>query len=442
MLGTGELYQYNCAFSLAVVQGFLFYEFFKKGIIMAIKLEAKITDVKLTDMAEVPFASSVEAHLFSDPALSVFNSPEYVIFPGFCDVHVHFREPGFSYKETVETGSRASARGGYTAVCTMPNLKPVPDSVEHLEEQTHIIDKSACINVYPYASITVGQRGDELSDFEGMAENAIAFSDDGKGVQSGELMKQAMLKAKSLGKMIVAHCEDNDLLFGGYIHDGAYCRAHGHKGICSESEWKPIARDLELVRETGCSYHVCHISTKESVELIREAKAEGLDVTCETGPHYLVLDDNDLEESGSFKMNPPLRSEEDRLALIEGIKDSTIDMIATDHAPHSAEEKSKCLQGSAFGIVGIETAFQVMYTYLVKTGIITLEKLVELLAVNPRKRFNIPLGTDYTVWNLEKSTVIDSKDFISKGKATPFQGTPVKAECALTVCNGKVVYKK
>ncbi len=409
---------------------------------MSDKLKVQIADVNITDMAEVPFKTSVEGHLFSSPALSVYNSPEYFVFPGFCDVHVHFREPGFSYKETIETGSKASARGGYTAVCTMPNLNPVPDSVEHLNEQLRLIEDGACINVYPYASITIGQRGEELSDFEGMADGSIAFSDDGKGVQNGELMKEAMLKAKALGKMIVAHCEDNSLLYGGYIHDGEYCKEHGHKGICSESEWGPIKRDLELVKETGCKYHVCHISTKESVELIRKAKAEGLDVTCETGPHYLVLDDNDLEESGSFKMNPPLRSEADRLALIEGIKDGTIDMIATDHAPHSAEEKSKGLSGSAFGIVGIETAFQVMYTNFVETGIITLEKLIELLAINPRKRFNIPLGTDYTIWDLNASTVIKSEDFLSKGKATPFENTPAKSQCVLTVCNGKVVYKK
>ncbi len=409
---------------------------------MAQQLKATIFQTPSIDIVKKDFKAVVEGHLFSVDGIGALNSSKYVIFPGFCDVHVHFREPGFSYKETIETGSKASARGGYTAVCTMPNLNPVPDSVEHLNEQIAIIENSACINVYPYASITVGQKGECLSDFDDMAKTSIAFSDDGRGVQSRELMRQAMLKAKALGKIIVAHCEDNSLLFGGYIHDGEYCKAHGHKGICSESEWGPIKRDLELVRETGCKYHVCHISTKESVELIRKAKAEGLDVTCETGPHYLVLDDNDLEESGSFKMNPPLRSEADRLALIEGIKDGTIDMIATDHAPHSAEEKSKGLANSAFGIVGIETAFQIMYTYFVKTGIITLEKLIDLMAINPRLRFNIPLNTDYTVWNLEKDVVIDSANFISKGKATPFQNTPVKSECVLTVCDGKTVYKK
>ena len=409
---------------------------------MSQQLKAKVINTAAVNGSQAPFSSIVASHVSSCDTLSVFNSPEYIIFPGFCDVHVHFREPGFSYKETIETGCRASARGGYTAVCTMPNLNPVPDSEESLQKQIDIIEADSTINVYPYGSITVGQKGEELSQLDAMAQKCIAFSDDGRGVQSEELMREAMLKAKALGKMIVAHCEDNSLLHGGYIHDGEYCKNHSHKGICSESEWKPIERDLKLVKETGCSYHVCHISTKESVELIRKAKADGLDVTCETGPHYLVLDDNDLEESGSFKMNPPLRSEADRLALIEGIKDGTIDMIATDHAPHSEEEKSKGLAGSAFGIVGIETAFQIMYTNLVKTGVITLEKLIELLAINPRNRFNIPLGTDYTVWNLNADVIIKSEDFLSKGRATPFENTPVKSECVLTVCDGKVVYKK
>jgi dihydroorotase len=324
----------------------------------------------------------------------------------------------------------------------MPNLNPVPDSLENLKQQTDLIENNAKINVYPYASITVGQKGERLSDMKAMAENCIAFSDDGRGVQSEELMRQAMLEAKALGKMIVAHCEDNSLLFGGYIHDGEYAKAHNHKGICSESEWKPIERDLKLVEETGCKYHVCHISTKESVELIRQAKAKGLDVTCETGPHYLILDDGDLKEDGCYKMNPPLRSKEDKLALIEGIKDGTIDMIATDHAPHSEEEKSKGLAGSAFGIVGLETAFQLMYTSFVKTGEITLEKLIELMAINPRKRFDIPLNTDYTVWDLDKEYKIKAKDFLSKGKAMPFEDMTVNGKCVLTVCNGKVVYSE
>ena len=374
--------------------------------------------------------------------LSFFNSPQYVVFPGFCDVHVHFREPGFSYKETIETGSKASARGGYTAVCTMPNLNPVPDSREHLHQQLELIEKSGAIHIYPYGSITVGEQGKEFSDLEGMAPDVIAFSDDGKGVQSEEMMRTAMLRAKALGKMIVAHCEVNDLLFGGYIHDGEYARLHGHKGICSASEYEQIARDLRLAEETGCKYHVCHISTKESVEMIRQAKARGVDVTCETAPHYLIMNDMDLQEDGRFRMNPPIRSEEDRLALVQGIVDGTIDMIATDHAPHSAEEKSKGLPGSAFGIVGIETAFAAMYTHMVLPGIITLERLIELLAINPRKRFNIPMGDDYCVWELDKEFTVDPEEFISMGKATPFAGWKLKGVCMLTVCDGKVVYRK
>ena len=373
--------------------------------------------------------------------LSSFNNDNFAVFPGFCDVHVHFREPGFSYKETISTGSKASARGGYTAVCTMPNLNPVPDSCEHLQQQLDLIRENAVIHVYPYGSITVGQMGEEIADIAGMAPDVIAFSDDGRGVQSDEMMRDAMLRAKALGKMIVAHCEVNSLLHGGYIHDGAYAKEHGHKGICSASEYEQVARDLKLVEETGCRYHVCHISTKESVDLIRKAKAKGLDVSCETGPHYLVMNDSQLQEDGRFRMNPPIRSEEDRLALVEGVVDGTIDMIATDHAPHSAEEKSKGLAGSAFGVVGIETAFPVLYTYLVKQGIITLEKLIELLAVNPRKRFGIPMGNDFTVWELDKELVIDPADFLSMGKATPFTGWKVLGECKMTVCDGKVVYK-
>jgi dihydroorotase len=323
----------------------------------------------------------------------------------------------------------------------MPNLNPVPDSVEHLREQTAIIEKDAVVHVYPYASITVGQAGQELSDMEGMASECIAYSDDGRGVQNDDMMRAAMVKAKALGKMIVAHCEVNDLLRGGYIHDGEYAKAHGHRGICSESEYAQIARDLELVREIGCAYHVCHISTKESVDIIRRAKAEGLDVTCETGPHYLVLDDGDLMEDGRFKMNPPLRSAEDREALIQGIIDGTIDCIATDHAPHSAEEKAKGLEKSAFGVVGIETAFPICYTYLVKSGIITLEKLIDLLVTNPRSRFGIPNGSDFTVWDLEALDVVDPADFLSLGKATPFEGWQVWGKCIATVCDGKVVYK-
>ena len=377
---------------------------------------------------------------FVSSGLSVFNSPKYTVFPGFCDVHVHFREPGFSYKETMETGSRASARGGYTAVCTMPNLNPVPDSMEHLTLQRKLIEEGACIHVYPYGAITVGEKGEEMADLEGMAPYVCGFSDDGRGVQSDGMMREAMLRAKALGKMIVAHCEDNSLLRRGYIHSGTYAATHGHRGICSESEWGQIARDLELVRETGCKYHVCHISTKESVAIIRKAKAEGLDVTCETGPHYLVMDDSMLREEGRFKMNPPLRDKSDREALIEGILDGTIDMIATDHAPHSAEEKAKGLEGSAFGVVGIETAFPILYTYLVKPGILSLQRLVELLCVNPRKRFNLPLGNDYSVWDLEAEYTVDPGEFLSLGKATPFEGWKVQGRCMATVCDGKTVY--
>ena len=372
---------------------------------------------------------------------SQFDRGDIVVLPGFCDVHVHFREPGFSYKETVATGSLSAAAGGYTAVCTMPNLNPVPDSVEHLREQLAIIEGDAVIHVYPYASITVGQEGQELSDLAGMAPDCIAFSDDGRGVQSDDMMRAAMIKAKELGKMIVAHCEVNDLLRGGYIHDGEYARTHGHRGICSESEYAQIARDLELVREIGCAYHVCHISTKESVELIRRAKAEGLDVTCETGPHYLVLDDGDLQEDGRFKMNPPLRSPEDREALIEGVLDGTIDMIATDHAPHSAEEKGRGLEKSAFGIVGLETAFPVLYTYMVRAGVMTMDKLVETMCVNPRKRFGIPMGQDFSVWDVGESYTLDPETFKTMGRATPFAGHTLRGKCLMTVVDGKVVYQ-
>lgn len=388
------------------------------------------------------FTKETVLDAFSEFGASVYNSSQYMIFPGFCDVHVHLRQPGFSYKETIKSGTQASAHGGYTTVFSMPNLKPVPDSAEHLKEQLDIIKKDAVINVLPYGAITVGQNGEELSDMEGMAKDVIAFSDDGRGVQSEEMMKEAMLRAKALGKIIVAHCEDNSLLHGGYIHDGVYASKHSHRGICSESEWKPIKRDLELCRQTGCAYHVCHISCKESVELIRQAKAQGIDVTCETGPHYLILTDEDLKEDGRFKMNPPLRSKEDRQALIEGVLDGTIDMIATDHAPHSQEEKSRGLEKSAFGIVGIETAFQLLYTHLVKNNIISLERLVELLAVNPRKRFGLEYDNSFTVWDLDKKTVINPSDFLSMGKATPFEGEEVFSECELTVCNGKTAYKK
>lgn len=402
-----------------------------------------IINAQICTLTSFPqFTKETVLGAFSEFGASVYNSSQYMIFPGFCDVHVHLRQPGFSYKETIKSGTQASAHGGYTTVFSMPNLKPVPDSAEHLKEQLDIIKKDAVINVLPYGAITVGQNGEELSDMEGMAKDVIAFSDDGRGVQSEEMMKEAMLRAKALGKIIVAHCEDNSLLHGGYIHDGVYASEHSHRGICSESEWKPIKRDLELCRQTGCAYHVCHISCKESVELIRQAKAQGVDVTCETGPHYLILTDEDLKEDGRFKMNPPLRSKEDRQALIEGVLDGTIDMIATDHAPHSQEEKSRGLEKSAFGIVGIETAFQLLYTHLVKKNIISLERLVELLAVNPRKRFGLEYDNSFTVWDLDKKTVINPSDFLSMGKATPFEGEEVFGECELTVCNGKTAYKK
>ncbi len=370
--------------------------------------------------------------------LSDFNN--VYIFPAFCDVHVHFREPGFFYKETIKTGSLAAARGGYTDVCTMPNLNPVPDSVENIKKQIEIIKKDAAVRVHPYAAITVGEKGETLTNMKALAPYCVAFSDDGKGVQSEAIMRSAMLKAKALGKIIAAHCEDNSLLCGGYIHKGEYARLHGHKGICAESEWKPIERDLRLAKETGCKYHVCHISCKESVELIRKAKAEGVDVTCETAPHYLIFNDMDLKESGNFKMNPPIRSEEDRQALIKGLQDGTIDMIATDHAPHGYDEKSRGLQNSLMGVVGLETAFPVLYTYLVKKGIITLEKLIELMAINPRRRFGLPKTDGICIYDLQSEYKIDPGEFKSKGKSTPFDGLTVAGKNLLTVCGGKAVW--
>ncbi len=365
----------------------------------------------------------------------------YIIVPGLCDVHVHFREPGFSYKETIASGSAAAAHGGYTAVCTMPNLSPVPDCAEHLKAQLDAIDKSAVIEVIPYGAITVGEKGEELSDMESMADNVCAFSDDGRGVQNDGMMREAMAKAKRLGKIIAAHCEDNSLLFGGYIHDGEYAKAHGHRGISSESEYRQIERDLRLAEETGCAYHVCHISTKESVELIRQAKARGVDVTSETAPHYLVLCDEDMQEDGRFKMNPPLRSREDKQALIEGIKDGTIDMIATDHAPHSAEEKGRGLEKSLMGVVGLETAFPVLYTELVKKNIIMLERLVELMSFKPKERFEIDTGCDFAVFGIDEPYKTDPNEFLSMGRATPFAGREVFGRCLLTVHGGKAVYK-
>ena len=383
---------------------------------------------------------SLSCALDTSADYTCLNNEKYTLLPGFCDVHVHLREPGFSYKETIKTGSKAAAHGGYTAVCTMPNLKPVCDNPEHLAMQREIIERDACIAVYPYAAITLNQAGEELADLEALAPHVIAFSDDGHGVQSESMMREAMIRAKALGKLIVAHCEDNSLLHGGYIHDGTYAARRGHKGICSESEWRQIERDLKLADETGCAYHVCHISAKESVALIRDAKKSGINVSCETAPHYLLLDENDLQEDGRFKMNPPLRAKEDREALIEALLDGTIDMIATDHAPHSAEEKSRGLAGSAFGIVGIETAFPLLYTNLVKTGILSMEALLKLLVYNPRRRFSIPMGNDFSIWDLDAAYTIDPKDFLSKGKATPFDGRSVYGKCLLTVYGGQVVY--
>ena len=391
--------------------------------------------------APADFSPRISEELSSDRTL-FSDDTEYTVFPGFCDVHVHFREPGFSYKETIASGSLAAAHGGYTAVCTMPNLTPVPDDHDHLKVQLDLIGRDAVIRVYPYGAITYGEAGEELSDMDGMSEDVVAFSDDGRGVQSEEMMREAMLRAKELGRIIAAHCEVNELLRGGYIHDGRYAGEHGHRGICSESEWRQIERDLKLSYETGCAYHVCHISCRESVALIRDAKASGVDVTCETAPHYLVLDEGDLAEDGRFKMNPPLRSSADREALLEGLCDGTIDMIATDHAPHTAEEKSRGLERSPFGVVGLETAFPVLYTKLVLGGTISLEKLIDLMALSPRRRFGIPFEDDFTMWDLGAEYEIDPEKFFSLGRATPFAGMRVRGECALTVCGGRVAYKK
>lgn len=391
---------------------------------------------------------SIGSSLNSESA-EVFNFKDLYIFPGFVDVHVHLREPGFFYKETIESGTLAAAHGGYTTVCSMPNLSPAPDSLGNLEIQRDIINKSACIEVMPYGTITVGENGEKLSDMEALAPFVCGFSDDGRGVQNGGIMEEAMKKAKSLNKIISAHCEDNSLLKGGYIHDGEYARKNGHKGISSESEFKQIERDIELVKKTGCDYHVCHISTKESVELIRNAKKQGVNITCETAPHYLVLCDEDLIEDGRFKMNPPLRSKEDRQALIEGVLDGTIDMIATDHAPHSAEEKNKGLEKSLMGITGIETAFPVLYTYLVKTGLVPLERIVEMLTASPRRRFGfkevaIKEGTvaDFCVFDLKDRYKITTDFFKSKGKSSPFLDTEVFGRCKMTMKEGKTVWQE
>lgn len=400
-----------------------------------------MSEVQLSSIRQILLPPEVKRAVEQSNVLLDGEKEDYIILPGFCDVHVHFREPGFSYKETIATGSLSAAHGGYTCVCTMPNLSPAPDSLDALNAQREIIRKDALIRVIPYGTITKGERGEELSDMETLSPFVAAFSDDGKGVQSDAMMERGMEKAESLGKIIAAHCEVNELLRGGYIHDGAYARSHGHKGICSASEYEQIERDVRLAKKTGVKYHVCHISTKESVEIIRKAKREGVDVTCETAPHYLVLDENDLRESGDFKMNPPLRGKEDREALLCGILDGTIDMISTDHAPHAAEEKNKGLEKSAFGIVGLETAFPVLYTKLVLPGVLSLEKLIDLLAFSSRKRFGLPIGADYVVWDIKHAYTVDESEFLSKGRSTPFKGWNVYGKNKLTVMNGQVVYK-
>lgn len=404
------------------------------------KLDVLITDGKINTLGTSISTNGVDA---------VFYAQDKYLIPGFVDVHVHLREPGFSYKETIKTGTLAAAKGGYTAVCPMPNINPVPDSVENIKAELDLIKKDAVINVYPFASITKGRKGrGELVDFDALKELAVGFSDDGTGVQDEQDMALAMEKCAKLGKIISAHCEVNDLLKGGYIHDGEYCKTHGHKGICSASEYEQIERDCKLAKKTGVHYHVCHISTKESVDIIRRAKADGVNVTCETGPHYLTMCDKDLQEDGRFKMNPPLRSEEDKQALLQGILDGTIDVIATDHAPHSAEEKSKGLAGSAMGVVGLETSFAVLYTKLVKSGFITLEKLIELMSVNPRKIFDLPGGeikegevADLALLDLDAKWCVNPDDFLSMGRATPFEGWQLQGKNVMTMCGGKTVYE-
>lgn len=421
-------------------------EYLLKNAAVFYKNKFTVTDVLVQNGTIAEISPAVDASLF--PKAEVFDLNNCFLFPGLVDVHVHFREPGFLYKETIQTGSRAAAHGGITHVCTMPNLNPVPDTAEHLEQQLAATRKDACVHIYPYGAITKGEAGQELADMAGMADNVIGFSDDGKGVQEESMMRRAMQEAARLHKIIAAHCEVNELLHGGYIHDGEYARAHGHRGICSESEWRQVERDLRLCEETGCSYHVCHISTKETVELIRQAKARGVDVTCETGPHYLVMNDSMLQEDGRFKMNPPIRSEADRRALLEGLLDGTIDMIVTDHAPHSAEEKSRGLAKSLMGVVGLETSFAVMYTRLVKTGVISLEKLMELMHTNPSRRFGIgsPIEVgkpaDLTVFDLNRSFTVDPEQFESKGKSTPFAGETLFGICKLTMVNGRLVWQE
>ncbi len=371
---------------------------------------------------------------------NLFKLNNCFVFPAFCDVHVHLREPGFSYKETIRSGTLAAARGGFGDIFSMPNLNPVPSDEGKLKVQLDLIKEYAVIRVHPYGSITVDEKGEVLSDFNSLAKYCPAFSDDGRGVQDENIMRKAMCEAQKLGKVIAAHCEDNSLLRGGYIHDGEYARLHGHKGISSESEWRQIERDLRLAKETGCKYHVCHVSCKESVELIRKAKAEGADVTCETAPHYLILDDSCLKEDGRFKMNPPIRSKADREALIEGLSDGTVDMIATDHAPHSAAEKSGGLEKSLMGVVGLETAFSALYTHLVKPGLIPLERLINAMSDAPRKRFGLAPTKDICVFDPTCEYTVNPADFLSKGRATPFEGEKLFGVCRLTVSDGKIAY--
>lgn len=391
--------------------------------------------------------NKINAHVPQSAQLisNLLKEDNVFVFPSFVDVHTHLREPGFFYKETIKTGTKAAAKSGYSHIFSMPNLKPVPDSLKNLKKQLDIIKRDGVINVIPYGSITVNEHGEQLAKLEEMAPFVAGYSDDGVGLNDENLLIEAMKRIKILDKVLVCHCEDMSLRGEGYIHDGEYAKLHNHKGISSASEFMPIKRDLELVRKTGCKYHVCHISTKESVEIIRRAKAEGLDVTCETAPHYLIFNDMDLKEDGKYKMNPPIRSEEDRLALIEGLKDGTIDMIATDHAPHTREEKSKGLRDSLMGVTGLECAFPVLYTYLVKKNIISMERLIELMSINPRKRFNLPNAEengDFAVWKVGKEYEVNPDNFISMGKSTPFESFKVEGEVLLNIVGGREVYRK
>lgn len=400
-------------------------------------------DVICDDGRFIDFSSPSAGEVFSDFADKLF-------IPGLVDVHVHLREPGFFYKESIQTGTAAAARGGYTAVCTMPNLNPPPDTVAGVQAQRALIDRQALVRVYPYGCITMGQKGGgELCDYAALKDQVVAFSDDGRGVQSESLMREAMTRIAQVGGLLAAHCEDNGLLNGGVIHDGAYAKAHGHRGISSESEWGQVKRDLRLAKETGCRYHVCHVSTKESVALIRQAKREGVDVTCETAPHYLLLCDEDMAEDGRFKMNPPLRGRADQQALIEALLDGTVDIIATDHAPHSAEEKSQGLDHSLMGVVGLECAFPVLYTGLVKPGLVPLERVLQAMTDAPRERFGLPpvrlndaKAEDFAIFDLDEQYAIDPQTFASKGRATPFQGMTVQGRCELTAVGGKIVWRR